>query len=565
MCLANRAFPELRIRSGWPCPFCVCSSWPFWPWNTPRKFLGSIRGLYGNHLLELRRRWDVQGHRSNMASCSLGNVRLETREGIIDVRLLCEMRRFQSLPGEAESRGVAFYMFPLCEAVGCLWDGTEQMPKLFCQSASPGIEMRSWDLYRFDGKPGASTRGAVSFAVDEDDLRAELRMEPSAPGGTHPDVADGDEVILEDDATLWNETLSVKVGIHNFSCGLNASQSGEVNNIQQHVYTFLFAFWVENFQLCFLPRDTRFFHSAKHGLLTIYRLKRNYLKTKCLGVKTRQKLTDKNWQAPPKVCQWSLVSTFVYFFCRYFDHWLAIWQLSCFAFNDHLTSGGFWSWPKSIKSHPTTSNHWCSCGSDVISHQGVPQMDPTVVTTDPSWRALRRPFSASMPEKRWTFSSSSMDPGSWCCRPGTSTPKTLRRSRWPMMKRSVERWPWLGSCPNFEVPQNHHFPGPDIWIHIWIHSHVFCDFDVRWSTVYCEKFRCRSFTQQYPTHAVWRSPVSAWRRTSESATNTMMMSGKHRPIRVRTIFQDLPRSALEWRCCDAQLWWLSTAGGFQAQ
>lgn len=230
-----------------------------------------------------------------MASCSLGNVRLETREGIIDVRLLCEMRRFQSLPGEAESRGVAFYMFPLCEAVGCLWDGTEQMPKLFCQSASPGIEMRSWDLYRFDGKPGASTRGAVSFAVDEDDLRAELRMEPSVPEGTHPDVADGDEVILEDDATLWNETLSVKVGIHNLSCVLNACISKWRG--QQHSttfnYTFFLPFESRTFS-CFLPRYTNVFHSAKHGLLTIYRLKRNYLKTKCLGVKTRQKLTDKN-------------------------------------------------------------------------------------------------------------------------------------------------------------------------------------------------------------------------------------------------------------------------------
>ena len=169
----------------------------------------------------------MQGHRSNCASCSLGNVTLETREGIIDVRLMCEMRRFQSLPGEAESRAVIFYMFPLSEAVGCLWDGTEQMPKLFCQSASPGIELQSWDVYRFDGKPGTSTRGAVSFAVDEDDLRAELRMEPSAqPEGRtpeeNPQTTDGDEFILEDDATLWNGTLSAKVGIHNWSCVLNA-------------------------------------------------------------------------------------------------------------------------------------------------------------------------------------------------------------------------------------------------------------------------------------------------------------------------------------------------------
>eukprot|EP00435_Cladocopium_sp_Y103_P019735 s738_g4.t2 len=177
-----------------------------------QKFLASVRGLYGNHLLELRRQWDVQGH-PDTAKCSLGNVTLETREGIIDVRLCCEMRRFQSLPGEAESRGVTFYIYPWSETVGGLYDGTEQMPKLFCQSASQGIEMRSWDVYRFEGKPGATRRGAVTYAVDEDDLRAELRMEPSAqPQGRNPGAnPDGDEVILEDD-----ETLSAKVGIHNF-------------------------------------------------------------------------------------------------------------------------------------------------------------------------------------------------------------------------------------------------------------------------------------------------------------------------------------------------------------
>lgn len=238
----------------------------------------------------------MQGHRSNMASCSLGNVRLETREGIIDVRLLCEMRRFQSLPGEAESRGVAFYMFPLCEAVGCLWDGTEQMPKLFCQSASPGIEMRSWDLYRFDGKPGASTRGAVSFAVDEDDLRAELRMEPSVPEGTHPDVADGDEVILEDDATLWNETLSVKVGIHNLSCVLNAKNlKVERSTTFNNIFIRFICPLSRELSAVFCQDTPVFFIQQKMASLPSIDSKvRNYLKTKCLGVKTRQKLTDKN-------------------------------------------------------------------------------------------------------------------------------------------------------------------------------------------------------------------------------------------------------------------------------
>lgn len=169
-----------------------------------RFFLGSITGFFDNHLAELRRRWDVQGHRSNMATCSFGNVKVTTREGVIDIRLLCEMRRFQSEPGEAEARGVGFYMLPLAEAVGCLWDGTEQMPKLLCASACGGIDMRSSDLYRFAGKPGSGTRGAVTFPVDEDDLRAELRMESVAE--TLEQTAYGDEVFLEDDAQPWRGT-----------------------------------------------------------------------------------------------------------------------------------------------------------------------------------------------------------------------------------------------------------------------------------------------------------------------------------------------------------------------
>lgn len=43
----------------------------------------------------------------------------------------------------------------------------------------------------------------------------------------------------------------------------------------------------------------------------------------------------------------------MYFFCRYFDHWLAIWQLSCFAFNDHLTYGFL----ELAKKHQKPSNH----------------------------------------------------------------------------------------------------------------------------------------------------------------------------------------------------------------
>ena len=71
--------------------------------------------------------------------------------------------------------------------------------------------MRSLDLYRFEGKVGATTRGAVTFAVDEDDLRDELRMEKAAPQRsmmeTDEDELILDELILEEDAPLWNEIL----------------------------------------------------------------------------------------------------------------------------------------------------------------------------------------------------------------------------------------------------------------------------------------------------------------------------------------------------------------------
>ena len=130
-----------------------------------------------------------------MATCSLGHVMSETREGFIDIRLLCEMRRFKS-PHEHE-HGVAFYMFPLAESVGCLWDGTEEMPKLFCQTATGGVEMSSLDLYRLEGKPKAVTRGAVTLTVNEGDLREELKMEPLPSTLRPPDDSDGD-FILED-------------------------------------------------------------------------------------------------------------------------------------------------------------------------------------------------------------------------------------------------------------------------------------------------------------------------------------------------------------------------------
>lgn len=163
---------------------------------SPRFILASICGAgYPNHLAELRRRWDVQGYQSNMATCSLGHVMSETREGFIDIRLLCEMRRFKS-PHEHE-HGVAFYMFPLAESVGCLWDGTEEMPKLFCQTATGGVEMSSLDLYRLEGKPKAVTRGAVTLTVNEGDLREELKMEPLPSTLRPPDDSDGD-FILED-------------------------------------------------------------------------------------------------------------------------------------------------------------------------------------------------------------------------------------------------------------------------------------------------------------------------------------------------------------------------------
>ena len=105
------------------------------------------------------------------------------------------MRRFKS-PHEHE-HGVAFYMFPLAESVGCLWDGTEEMPKLFCQTATGGVEMSSLDLYRLEGKPKAVTRGAVTLTVNEGDLREELKMEPLPSTLRPPDDSDGD-FILED-------------------------------------------------------------------------------------------------------------------------------------------------------------------------------------------------------------------------------------------------------------------------------------------------------------------------------------------------------------------------------
>lgn len=102
------------------------------------------------------------------------------------------MRPFKQELGEPEARAVTFMMFP-----GISRDlDTEGMPRLLCASACGGIDMQSLDLLRFDGKPGSDLRGAVTYSVDEDDLRAELRMK-SAADSTVEQAAYGEDYIAD--------------------------------------------------------------------------------------------------------------------------------------------------------------------------------------------------------------------------------------------------------------------------------------------------------------------------------------------------------------------------------
>merc|ERR1712146_73999 len=106
--------------------------------------------------------------------------------GRMDVRLLCEMRRFQQEPGKAEARAVCFAVVALCVGMECFWrDRTEKIPRLLCISATTGVDMFSLDVYRLDGKPGASRRGSVTHAVDEDHLRRELYPDADNPVAAH--------------------------------------------------------------------------------------------------------------------------------------------------------------------------------------------------------------------------------------------------------------------------------------------------------------------------------------------------------------------------------------------
>ncbi|CAE7382128.1 unnamed protein product [Symbiodinium necroappetens] len=191
-------------------------------------FLATISGGGGaDHLQRLRTRWDTEGHRSNSATCFVGEgfadigsfkkagSCLHTREGRIDVQLLFEMQRFK---GE-ESRGVCLAAWPLSEQIGCCWDGTETTPPLLCVSATDGIDLFSTDVFRFEGKPGASRRGTVAYSVDELDLRRELERDqnggaPDEGAGSvtaHAPLLEGsvnDEFVVEPHAASLDEITS---------------------------------------------------------------------------------------------------------------------------------------------------------------------------------------------------------------------------------------------------------------------------------------------------------------------------------------------------------------------
>jgi len=145
--------------------------------SRPRElFMATLAGVPGSsYLKRLRRHWDVIGYRSNMATCwigdgHIGRASMQTRAGDIDVRLLLEMRRIERRQGQPESLGICFAIVAVADAIGCCWDGTERMPRLFCMSATPGTQMFSLDVYRFSGKPGSGRRGSLTYTVAEHDI-----------------------------------------------------------------------------------------------------------------------------------------------------------------------------------------------------------------------------------------------------------------------------------------------------------------------------------------------------------------------------------------------------------
>jgi len=143
----------------------------------PRElFMATLAGVPGSsYLTRLRRHWDVVGYRSNMATCFIGDghngrASMQTHVGDIDVRLLLEMRRFESRQGKPEALGICFAVVAVAERIGGCWDGTETMTRLFCMSAMLGTQTCSLDVYRFSGKPGSGRRGSVTHTVAEHDI-----------------------------------------------------------------------------------------------------------------------------------------------------------------------------------------------------------------------------------------------------------------------------------------------------------------------------------------------------------------------------------------------------------
>lgn len=175
--------------------------------TAPREvFLATISGDAGSdYLTLLRRKWDSDGHRGNMATTHTGNaVHLETREGPIEVNLLCEMRRFVN-----GTVGLCFAICAIPKTIGLCWASDEEFPSLFCASATAGVDLFSLDVFRFSGKPGTTRRGAVTHSVVEADVRRELGVqEVGSSGQQFADRFGSLEDSLEEDVAAVPEEVT---------------------------------------------------------------------------------------------------------------------------------------------------------------------------------------------------------------------------------------------------------------------------------------------------------------------------------------------------------------------
>ena len=135
--------------------------------------MGSIKGYCENHLADLHCKYTEHGCSARI-QVDVSKLVLETKEDLIEIRLMCEMMPLKS----SEGRCVNFHMHTWERSVQDVYDDTEQLPKLLCLSASEDIDMRNRDLFRFSGKPGACNRGGVTCAVDENDLRKLMETDP---------------------------------------------------------------------------------------------------------------------------------------------------------------------------------------------------------------------------------------------------------------------------------------------------------------------------------------------------------------------------------------------------